>query len=293
MKNRKLYIITGLSGSGKTTAVQAFEDASFCCIDNMPMELAPKFLELPLKQGEDIKGIAFVMDMRLTSFIQNFAPGIKAMKDLGVSPKIIFLEADKDILVNRYSQTRRLHPLSREGGLIDSILLEKKTMEPVRQAADHIIDTTGLTVHELKAHILGLIGSPGEQALSMKLNLVSFGFKYGIPSHADLVIDVRFLKNPYFIPELKPLDGDSKAVKDFVLSAPETRTFLEKYTSLLDYLIPLYKKENKAYLTIAVGCTGGRHRSVAIARSIFEHLNQKGLSPGIVNRDIDRDITEK
>ncbi len=293
MKTKKLYIITGLSGSGKTTAVQAFEDASFCCIDNMPMELAPKFLELPLKQGEDIKGIAFVMDMRLTSFIQNFAPGIKAMKDLGVSPRIIFLEADKDILVNRYSQTRRLHPLSREGGLIDSILLEKKTMEPVRQAADHIIDTTGLNVHELKAHILSLIGSPNQNALPMKLNLVSFGFKYGIPSHADLVIDVRFLNNPYFIPELKPLDGDSQAVKDFVLSAPETRTFLEKYTSLLDYLIPLYKKENKAYLTIAVGCTGGRHRSVAIARSIFEHLNQKGLSPGIVNRDIDRDIKEK
>jgi UPF0042 nucleotide-binding protein len=290
---RKVYIITGLSGSGKTTTIQAFEDASFYCVDNMPMELLPKFLDLPLKESPEIKGLAFVMDMRSKNFISNYAAGIASIEDfLTITPQIIFLEASVDTLLNRFSQTRRQHPVSSEKSLLDNIKLEKKMMSPIKQTAHHIINTDGLNVHQLKSQILDLIHD-GDQSISLtKINVVSFGFKYGIPNDADLVMDMRFLTNPYFIPELKNQDGESKAVKLFVLSNNETHLFLEKYLNLLDYLIPLYKRENKAYLTFAIGCTGGRHRSVVIARSIFEHLNKKGLNLGLIHRDIDRDIKE-
>lgn len=165
-------------------------------------------------------------------------------------------------------------------------------MQSIKQVAHHIIDTTTYNVHQLKSVILDLIHEGKKNISLMRLNILSFGFKYGIPNEADLVMDLRFLTNPYFVPELKALDGESEAVKNFIMANPETKTFLDKYISLLDYLIPLYKRENKAYLTIAVGCTGGRHRSVAIARNIFEHLNKKGLTPGIIHRDIDRDVKE-
>jgi len=292
MGNQKVYIITGLSGSGKSTAIQAFEDACFYCVDNMPMELIPKFLDLPFRETPDIKGTAFVMDMRSKNFIQNYASGISAIEDLGISPQIIFLDSGVDTLLKRYSQTRRHHPVAHENSLVDSIKSEKKSMQSIKQVAHHIIDTSNYNVHQLKSVILNLIHDGKKVSSPMKLNVLSFGFKYGIPNEADLVMDLRFLANPYFVPELKNLDGESEAVKEFVMINPETRNFLDKYYPLLDYLIPLYKRENKAYLTIAVGCTGGRHRSVAIARSIFEHLNKKGLTPGIIHRDIDRDVKE-
>lgn len=292
MENQKVYIITGLSGSGKTTAIQAFEDASFYCVDNMPLELVPKFLELPFRESKELKGIAFVMDMRSRTFVANYASGISAIEALGIRPKIIFLEADVDTLLKRFSQTRRQHPVTTEKSLLDSILSEKKMMASIKVTAHHIIDTTATNVHQLKSLILNLIHDGKKEFSLMKLNILSFGFKYGIPNDADLVMDLRFLANPYFVPELKHLDGESQDVKDFILSHPETKVFLEKYLNLLDYLIPLYKRENKAYLTIAVGCTGGRHRSVAVARTIFEHLNKKGLNPGLIHRDIDRDTLE-
>jgi len=287
---QSVYIITGLSGSGKTTAVQAFEDASFYCVDNMPMELLPKFLDLPLKEHPDIKGFAFVMDLRSKDFIANYSPGICTLEERGISPRIIFLEADEATLFKRYSETRRQHPVSNEKSLPDSIKREKDMMLPIKQTAHHIINTTGLNVHQLKSRILDLINDGCTVSCMLKINVVSFGFKYGVPNDADLIIDMRFLSNPYFVPELKPLDGESESVRKFLLSNPETMIFLEKYLDLLDYLIPLYKRENKAYLTLAVGCTGGRHRSVAIARNIFEHLNKKGLNPGLIHRDIDRDL---
>ncbi len=289
---QRVYIITGLSGSGKTTTIQAFEDASFYCVDNMPMELLPKFLDLPLKENPDIKGLAFVMDMRSKNFVANYAPGICAIEDLSITPEIIFLEADVDTLLKRFSQTRRQHPVTKNKSLMDNIKLEKQILEPVKQTAQHIIDTTNLNVHQLKSKILDLILGRGESVSLTKINIISFGFKYGIPNDADLMVDMRFLANPYFVPELKNQDGESQAVRDFVLSNDETKAFLDKYLDLLDYLIPLYKRERKAYLTFAVGCTGGRHRSVAIARRIFEHLNSKGLSPGLIHRDIDRDVKE-
>jgi len=292
MEHQRVYIITGLSGSGKSTAIQAFEDASFYCVDNMPMALIPKFLELPFKETPKVKGTAFVMDMRSKNFIQNYGSGISAIEDMGFSPEIIFLDADVDTLLKRYSQTRRNHPVGHEKSLMDSIKSEKKSMQSIKQVAHHIIDTTTYNVHQLKTVVLDLIHDGKKSISLMKLNILSFGFKYGIPNDADLVMDLRFLANPYFVPELKNLDGESEAVKGFIMANPETKIFLDKYICLLDYLIPLYKRENKAYLTIAVGCTGGRHRSVAIARTIFEHLNKKGLTPGIIHRDIDRDVKE-
>jgi len=292
MKHLPVYIITGLSGSGKTTAMQAFEDASFYCVDNMPLELVPRFLELPFKESPDITGIAFVMDMRSRTFATHYTAGISAIEALGISPEIIFLEADVDTLIKRFSQTRRQHPVSGKKSLLESIHSEIDALNLIKSTAHHLIDTSRLSVHQLKTAILDLIGRGSDQRARMKINVLSFGYKYGIPMDADLVLDMRFLANPYFETDLKHLDGESSAVKDFVLSNPETRTFLKKFTHLLDYLIPLYQRENKAYLTIAVGCTGGRHRSVVIARCIFEHLNHKAHHPGLIHRDIDRDIRE-
>jgi UPF0042 nucleotide-binding protein len=292
MKHLPVYIITGLSGSGKTTAMQAFEDASFYCVDNMPMELVPRFLELPFKESPDITGIAFVMDMRSRTFATHYTAGISAIEALGISPEIIFLEADVDTLIKRFSQTRRQHPVSGKKSLLESIHSEIDALHLIKSTAHHLIDTSRLSVHQLKTAILDLISRGSDLPARMKINVLSFGYKYGIPMDADLVIDMRFLANPYFEADLKHLDGESSAVKDFVLSNPETRTFLKKFTHLLDYLIPLYQRENKAYLTIAVGCTGGRHRSVVIARCIFEHLNHKAHHPGLIHRDIDRDIRE-
>ncbi|MFU8769768.1 MAG: RNase adapter RapZ [Desulfotignum sp.] len=292
METQPVFIITGLSGSGKTTAMQAFEDASFYCVDNMPMELVPKFLELPFKQSPEIKGVAFVMDLRAKTFAANYPAGICAIEGLGIFPKIIFLEADVDTLVKRFSQTRRQHPVTGTKSLLESIHSEIRLMGPIKLTAHHIIDTSAFNVHQLKSAILDLISQGKGSPSLMKINVLSFGYKYGIPGDADLVMDLRFLANPYFEPGLKNLDGEAEEVRQFVLSNPETGIFLKNYLNLLDYLIPLYKRENKAYLTIAVGCTGGRHRSVVIARRLFEHLNQKGHHPGLIHRDIDRDAKE-
>lgn len=292
MENLKVYIITGISGSGKTTVAQAFEDASFYCIDNMPMELVPKVLELPLGESAKVKGAAFVMDMRSKTFINTFVSGVSALEEMGVFPVIIFLEADTQTLVKRFSQTRRHHPLDNGKNLLDSIKAEKQSMAAIRKLAHQIIDTSNFNVHQLKAKILHLVSKDTGSENFMKLNIMSFGYKYGIPVDADIMVDLRFLANPYFVPELKAHDGESDAVKAFVLENPETKTFLKKYNDLIDYLIPLYKKENKAYLTLALGCTGGRHRSVAIARNVFERLIKKNLNPSLRHRDIDRDTKE-
>lgn len=292
MADLKVYIITGISGSGKTTVAQAFEDASFYCIDNMPMELVPKVLELPIGESSKVNGAAFVMDMRSKTFINTFVSGLSALEEMGVSPVIIFLEADIQTLVKRFSQTRRHHPLDDGKNLLDSIRTEKQSMASIRKLAHHTIDTSHFNVHQLKAKIQYLVSQDTGSKTFMKLHIMSFGYKYGIPVDADIVVDVRFLANPYFVPELRPHTGESDAVKAFVLENPETKTFLKKYNNLIDYLIPLYKKENKAYLTLALGCTGGRHRSVAISRAVFERLIKKGLNPSLQHRDIDRDIKE-
>jgi len=292
MNLHKLFIITGLSGSGKSTAMAAFEDSGFYCVDNMPIELLPKFLDLPLESNPGINGFAFVMDIRASRFLSLFSSVLRELEKKGHHPEIIFLEASENTLLKRYSQTRRHHPVGRDKSLIESIKSEKRAMLPIRKISQRVIDTSDYNVHKLSSEIRKLAKQHSCKPVSMKINILSFGFKYGIPKDADLVVDMRFLSNPFFVPELKEKSGESMDVKDFVLSTGPARIFLEKYLNLLDYLIPLYTKEGKAYLTIGIGCTGGRHRSVAIAGSIFEHLSQKGFEPGIIHRDIDRDMKE-
>jgi len=283
---KKIFIITGLSGSGKSTALDVMEDAGFYCVDNMPVSLLPKFLELPLQHNADITGLAFVMDAREKDFIAHHAAIFDALKADGHRLEIIFLEANEKDLLNRYSQTRRYHPLGRNQNLVDGIQREKAALAALRISADQIINTTGLTVHELKMIIRDLVSHQGR--IRMKIHVMSFGYKYGVPNNADLMMDVRFLANPYFHPEMKAMDGESTRVRDFVMADPNSRPFLEKYLDLLDDLIPLYEKEGKAYLTIAIGCTGGHHRSVAIARAVFEHIRRHGTEIEISHRDIQR-----
>jgi UPF0042 nucleotide-binding protein len=284
VKNKRLCIITGLSGSGKSTAVAALEDAGFYCVDNMPVELLPKFLELPIERDSEIAGIALVMDLREKGFLDKYRSIFDRLAQNGFNFEILFLEAEETVLVQRYSTTRRQHPLSPGKGLLEGIRAEKKQLEDLRAAADLVINTSKLNVHELKSHIRD-IARKTKKLVPMRINVVSFGFKHGIPYDADLIMDVRFVVNPYFVPDLKELDGETQETRAFVLEHPETKAFLERYLELLDYLIPLYEKEGKAYLTIALGCTGGRHRSVAIARAIFDHIRAMGKTVAINHRD--------
>jgi UPF0042 nucleotide-binding protein len=286
VKELIIFIITGLSGSGKSGAIDALEDAGFYCVDNMPVALLPKFVELPIESNSEIAGLAFVMDLREKSFLTSYSSIFETLKEKGYQFKILFLEADEDTLVKRYSQTRRHHPLAQGKSLLEGIRIEKERLKNLKSAADEIIDTSHYNIHELKS-VIQNIAQQSKDSAPMSINILSFGFKYGVPHDASLIMDVRFMLNPHFIPELKALDGKDEKVKDYVLNDDSTRIFLNKFTDLLDYLIPLYEKEGKAYLTIAVGCTGGKHRSVAVAESLFKHLKKQGIKIIITHRDID------
>lgn len=287
MKDLKIFIITGLSGSGKSTAIAAFEDAGFYCVDNMPVALLSKFLKLPIKSSDEIAGLAFVMDLREKGFLSKYKSVFDSIRQTGCYFEILFLEANEEILLQRFSQTRRHHPLSHGSTLIENIRIEKEQLKDLKTSADRIINTSRYNVHELKS-IISDIAHKSKNISPMRMHILSFGYKFGIPIDADLIIDVRFLANPYFKPELRNLDGESEKIRDFVLKNRKTKTFLKKYLDLLDYLIPLYEKEGKAYLTVAVGCTGGRHRSVPIARTVFEHFKKSGIQAVISHRDIGR-----
>jgi len=285
VKKLKIIIITGLSGSGKSTAISAFEDAGFYCVDNMPVALLPKFLELPIESDFEIAGLAFVMDLREKSFLSRYSLVFDSLKKKGYQFKILFLEADEETLLKRYSQTRRHHPLSQDKSLLEGIRIEQEQLKDLKITADKIIDTSRYNVHNLKS-VINYIAQQSKNFAPMIINILSFGFKYGTPHDASLIMDVRFLANPYFVPELKALNGKSPDIKNYVLNNDEARRFLKKYLDLLDYLIPLYEKEGKSYLTIAVGCTGGRHRSVSITEVIFEHIKKPGRQIIITHRDI-------
>ncbi len=285
MNTPNTIIITGLSGSGKSTALAACEDAGFYCVDNMPVALLPKFLELPLESAPEFAGLVFVMDIRERGFSNRYRGVLDSLRSTGYRFEIVFLEADENTLVRRYSQTRRQHPLGQGGNLVEAIREERERLDGLRAAADLVIDTSAYTVHELKAAIQRRIRG-NRPRRPMDIRLRSFGFKYGIPKDADLVIDVRFLNNPYFVAELKMLDGENEKVRNFVLNDQSCRVFLDKYLDLLDYLVPLYEREGKAYLTVAVGCTGGRHRSVAVARFIFDHLDRPERRVDLSHREI-------
>ncbi len=288
MQLYRICIITGLSGSGKSTALDAFEDSGFYCVDNMPVDLLPKFLELPVESDTEINGFAFVMDLREKGFPSKCRSVFSYLKETGRDFEIVFLEADEKILLQRFSQTRRNHPLTHDVGLLDGIIEEKQRLADLRNLADNVIDTTSTNVHELK-NIITSIARKHILTDLFKISILSFGFKYGIPQGIDLLMDVRFLANPYFISELKNFSGKDLPVKDFILNNPETTEFMKKYSDMLDYLIPLYKREGKVYLTIAIGCTGGRHRSVAIADELAEHVRSCSANVIVTHRDMDRE----
>ncbi len=287
MKRLNIIIITGLSGSGKATAATALEDAGYYCVDNMPVVLLPKFLELPIKRSPEVSGIVFVMDLREKEFLVKYPSILNQLREKGYNFQLLFLEAEEKALMMRFSQTRRQHPISTKNSLVENIRDEIEQLSGLRKDADRVIDTTHYNLHKLKSVIAGIVKK--NTALdTMVINILSFGYKYGVPQGADLVVDVRFLQNPYFVNELKEFSGLNADISQYVLNNTPAQTFLEKYFSLIDYLVPQYKIEGKRYLTIAVGCTGGRHRSVAVAMRIVQHfeaLKEKNIS--VTHRDID------
>lgn len=285
MKEKNVIIITGFSGSGKSTALSTFEDAGFHCIDNMPIELVSEFLIPDQTPSKKVAGWAFGMDLRDSRFVSGHADLCRKLEKNGYRTNTLFLDTDEQVLTQRFSQTRRRHPLGEGGTLVEAIRKEKKLLSPLRTKADHLIDTTHFSVHELKFAILN-IARQYTAIPDMSINVVSFGFKRGTPPNADMIVDVRFLPNPYFVPELKSKSGETKEVQAYVLGEPETERFLAKYLDLLDYLVPRYTKEGKAYLTIAVGCTGGMHRSVVIAQKVYEHIQRHRHPVRLMHRDL-------
>jgi RNase adapter protein RapZ len=288
VKQTPITIVTGRSGSGKSTALAAFEDSGYYCVDNMPVALLPGFLNLPFCDTDVCTRFAFGMDLRENSFIGQYESILATLTEMGYHFRIIFLEADEKTLLRRYSQTRRRHPLAQDKSIHDAIRSESSILASLRGKADHIVDTSELNVHDLKS-IIRKIATDGTEDGPMNVQVISFGFKFGLPVHADLVMDVRFLKNPYFEPSLRPLSGETEKIRAFVLNTDQTCLFLQKYFDLLDLLIPQYENEGKSYLTIAVGCTGGRHRSVVIARQLYDHIiTALGRKSELFHRDMDR-----
>jgi len=286
MKNLYIIIITGLSGSGKSTAINALEDSGYFCVDNLPVLLLPKFLELYANNASEVQKVAFGMDLRQKEFVKNYHEILHMLRNEGYHFEVFFLESSEEVLVKRFSETRRQHPISEGTDLLDIIRSEKRQLRGLKEIADKIIDTSNLTVHQLKDVIIQN-ALQDVRAERMRISVISFGFKYGIPLEADLLMDVRFIPNPYFVPELKKLDGKDERVRRFVTKWDETREFLEKYFALIEYLLPLYEKEGKSYLTIAVGCTGGRHRSVTIAEEICGNLRVEERKVTLKHRDIE------
>lgn len=294
----RIVVLTGMSGSGKSTAIHALEDAGYYAIDNLPAKLIDKLVEvLSTAQGE-IQKLALVIDAR-AAVLPRGGSEVPGRSDLELVPRmldtnrlaghevdLLFLDAADDVLERRYSETRRRHPLSPDGTVKSGIDSERRLLDPLRNAATKVLDSSNMSVHELRRQIQHMFSGAGD--LSLSVTVLSFGFKYGVPHEADLVFDVRFLPNPHFVPDLRPNTGENDAVARYVIDRDDTRTFLELLYGMLEFLIPKYQEEGKAYVTIAVGCTGGRHRSVAIAREVSQWLARRGRRVQVRHRDIDR-----
>lgn len=285
-RNVHVVVVTGLSGSGKSTAIKAFEDLHYFCIDNLPVPLLPEFLALCERDMPDISRIALGIDIRERKFLDDYDRIFGALEEAGYRFEIIFLEAATEVLQRRYSQTRRLHPAAAsEALLLDAIRHEREQLQALRNRATRIVDTGTLSVHQLKALITRTYSVVSDKE-RLNIQALSFGFKYGLPLEADLVMDVRFLPNPYFVEELRHLDGCSPQIASWVLEVPVAREFIEDFTCLMLRLIPWYIQEGKRYLTVAIGCTGGKHRSVVLAKQIGDRLRSNHYSVSVFHRDI-------
>jgi RNase adapter protein RapZ len=283
--SRQLVILTGLSGSGKSTVLHAFEDMGFYCVDNLPIELIPIFAELHAAGEGDFARAALLVDAREGAQLEKLPPLLKHLKkDHPIT--LVFIEANEDALLRRYSETRRPHPLGKNISVRESLLHERALMEPIRKLADVVIETTQFNVHELRHFVTERFKNPDKRP--MLVSVVSFGYRYGVPSDADLVLDVRFLPNPHFVPRLRPFTGKDPKVRKYIRSFPQTGEFLRRIEGLLTYLIPHYIREGKSYLTIAFGCTGGKHRSVMLAESVQKSLAKRGFSAKVMHRDIEK-----
>jgi RNase adapter protein RapZ len=280
--------ITGLSGAGKSYAIKCFEDMGFFCVDNLPTTLIPTFADLIARSGQTIRRVALGVDVREGEYLSHLLEAIRELKTRGHTVEVLFLEASEEALVRRYHETRRRHPLAADGNVLDGIRAERKAMSHLREVADRIVETSGLTVHKLKELLVEHYVTPRARR-GLTASLVSFGFKHGVPFDADLVFDVRFLPNPHFVPGLRLLDGRDARVREFVLENAEGRELLQHLRDFLTFLLPRYEREGKAYLTIAIGCTGGRHRSVTLAEVLKKFLDELGYAPTVVHRDLERE----
>ncbi|WP_242341084.1 MULTISPECIES: RNase adapter RapZ [Anaeromyxobacter] len=284
----EVVILTGVSGSGKSTALRALEDAGFYCVDNLPILFLEKLLELSGHTAGEVSRLALVVDAREGRFLADAPRVIQEIRQQGADVEVLFLDASDESLVRRYSETRRRHPLAGETGTVpDGIAAERRALAALKAIADEVIDTTTLNVHELKRLVTRRFGS--SEGARLGVTVVSFGFRFGLPTHADLVLDVRFLPNPYFIPELKSHPGTDPRVASFVLGQADAKAFLERTVDLLGFLLPRYRAEGKSYLTIAIGCTGGKHRSVALAGALSERLEAGGQPVRLWHRDVEKE----
>jgi len=284
----QFLIITGMSGAGKSLCVKYFEDIGFFCVDNLPPSLLPKFAEMCLPGQNKMEKIALIMDIRGGAMFLQLFPALDTLASYGISYKILFLEASDQVLVQRFKESRRMHPLSPEGRISDGIAEERGILEAVKDKANYVIDTSNLSPRQLKQEILNLFVE-GKPFSGLIINVTSFGFKYGVPIDCDLVFDLRFIPNPYYVEELKLLTGMDKAVSDYVMSFHESHVFLAKLVDMLDFLIPNYVKEGKNQLVIGIGCTGGKQSPVTIANKLFDILKAKNSSIVLEHRDIEKD----
>lgn len=286
----RFVIVTGLSGAGKSQAIRSLEDLGYFCVDNLPPTLMGKFAEACFQTDGKIDKIALVIDIRGGEFFYDLFENLKYLKENSYEYEILFLDANDNVLVKRYKESRRKHPLAPEGRVIQGIELERQRLNDVKYRATNIIDTSDLTPMQLREKISQIYGDDSQMENKLILNVLSFGFKYGIPVDADLIFDVRFLPNPFYIPELKEFSGNDKCINEYVLGFKETKEFINKLEDMLDFLIPNYLKEGKRQLVVGIGCTGGRHRSVTIANIIFERFKQKGHKVIKEHRDLNEDV---
>lgn len=283
----RIVVITGMSGSGKSTAVKALEDEGFYCIDNLPVRLFRQFVDLIEKSGEEFEGVVLVTDIRARDLTNSIEASFGELREAGHRMEVLFFDASDEVLIRRFSETRRRHPAEEHCSVPEGIRIERERLAWLRQNATRMIDTSEFTVHQLKDQVIKIIrGEEGSGHFNVEL--ISFGFRYGVPLDANLVMDVRFLPNPHFIAELRPQTGLDDRVRQFVLEKAETVEFMRIFSELLAFLIPAYRREGKSYLTVAIGCTGGRHRSVAIAEETARQLRAGGLQVRCTHRDYEK-----